>query len=387
MRSLLTNSVLVTYAMLVCGAVATYAQPSDGDLLTPLQWQEVDQSTEQALQWLASTQQRNGSFPTLPQGQPAVTSLCVMAFVSHGHMPGEGPYGEQLEKALQFIVSCQKQNGLLAFIGPRGAKLSRNVTHEVGSTATYNHAMSALLLSEVFAMGGGDLEANQEAIEKALQATLEMQSWAKRRREDEGGWRYVNVFNGNGQFDSDLSVTGWHLMFLRSAKNAGFDVPQGAVDDAVGYVRRCFQSNYETFMMFASSDDRRSRGMAGAGILAMAHAGLHDSKEARVAGDWLLRQGFANYNESRRYRNQGWTDDRYHYGVFCACQAMYQLGGDYWRDFYPPTVRVILENQATNGSWAADSHQYDGKYGTSYTTALMTMTLGAPNQLIPIFQR
>lgn len=387
MRSLLTNFILVACAMLVCGAVAAYAQPSDDDLLTPLQWQEVDQSTEQALQWLASTQQRNGSFPTLPQGQPAVTSLCVMAFVSHGHMPGEGPYGEQLEKALQFIVSCQKQNGLLAFIGPRGAKLSRNVTHEVGSTATYNHAMSALLLSEVFAMGGGDLETNQEAIDKALQATLEMQSWAKRRQEDEGGWRYVNVFNGNGQFDSDLSVTGWHLMFLRSAKNAGFDVPQSAVDDAVGYVRRCFQSNYQTFMMFASSEDRRSRGMAGAGILAMAHAGLHDSKEARVAGDWLLREGFANYNESRQYGLRGWTDDRYHYGVFCSCQAMYQLGGEYWREFYPPAVRVILENQASNGSWAADSHQYDGKYGSSYTTALMTMTLGAPNQLIPIFQR
>lgn len=365
-----------------------HSQSPNDELLSKLEWQQIDSSVERALQYLASTQQRNGSFPTLTQGQPGVTSLCVMAFVSHGHMPGEGPYGEQLQKAMDFIISCQKPNGLLAFVGPTGRKISRNISHEIGSTATYNHALSALLLSEVFSMGGGDLERNQQAIELALQATLEMQQWPKRRKDDRGGWRYVNRFDNNGNFDSDLSVTGWHLMFMRSAKNAGFEVPEQAVEEAVGYVRRCYQSNYETFMMMASPRDRRSRGMAGAGILAMAHAGLHDSKEARLAGEWLLREGFANYNESRLYaREMGWTDDRYHYGVFCACQAMYQLGGEYWQKFYPPAVRVILENQNPDGSWNADSHHYDGKYGQAYTTALMTMTLGAPNQLLPIFQR
>jgi hypothetical protein len=121
--------------------------------------------------------------------------------------------------------------------------------------------------------------------------------------------------------------------------------------------------------------------------LAMAHAGLHDSKEARLSGDWLLREGFPKYNESRHYAGRGYTDDRYHYGVFCACQAMHQLGGEYWQKFFPPVARVILENQETDGSWAADSHFMDGRYGTAYTTALMIMTLGASNQLLPIFQR
>ncbi|MEM8946129.1 MAG: prenyltransferase/squalene oxidase repeat-containing protein [Planctomycetota bacterium] len=380
------------HVMLLAISFATYCAPdavaqAEDDLLSELEWRQVDGSVERALQWLSSTQQRNGSFPTLTQGQPGVTSLCVMAFVSHGHMPGEGPYGDQLQKALDFIISCQKPNGLLAFVGPTGPQISRNVSHEVGSTATYNHALSALLLSEVFSMGGGDLEQSQEAIEKALQATLTMQKWPKRNKPDSGGWRYVNQFSDNGQFDSDLSVTGWHLMFLRSAKNSGFDVPEKAVNDAIGYVRRCYQPEFNTFTIMASPRDRRSRGMAGAGILAMAHAGLHDAKEAQVAGEWLLREGFANYNESRQYARMGWTDDRYHYGVFCACQAMYQLGGDYWREFYPPTVRVILENQDSSGAWQADSHHYDSRYGNSYTTALMAMTLGAPNQLLPIFQR
>jgi len=46
------------------------------DILTENEWQKVDTSVERALTWLASTQQRDGSFPTLPQGQPGVTSSC-----------------------------------------------------------------------------------------------------------------------------------------------------------------------------------------------------------------------------------------------------------------------------------------------------------------------
>ncbi len=388
MRHFITSRILqLSTVLFVCIFANTlFAQTTD-KLLTPAEWDRVDQSVERALLWLASEQQRNGSFKTLMQGQPGVTSLCVMAFVAHGHLPGEGPYGAQLERAVDFIVRCQKPSGLLALVGPPGSKISRNVSHEIGSTAVYNHALSALLLSEVFAMGGGDLEKNQEVIEKALQATFVMQRWPKRRKEDEGGWRYIDGFNDNGSYDSDLSVTGWHLMFMRSAKNAGFEVPKEPIEAAVGYVRRCFQPRYNTFTIMASPEDRRSRGMAGAGILALAHAGLHDSKEARTAGDWLLREGFANYNESRQYSAGGWVDDRYHYGVFCACQAMYQLGGDYWQKFYPPTARVILDSQNAEGSWDADSHRYDAKFGNAYTTALMVMTLGSPNQLLPIFQR
>jgi len=114
----------------------------------------------------------------------------------------------------------------------------------------------------------------------------------------------------------------------------------------------------------------------------------HNSKEARAAGDWLLREGFASYNESRRYGGGGgWVDDRYHYGVFCASQAMYQLGGDHWRKFYPATAKVILDNQGAQGAWKAESHYHDSPYGNAYTTALMALTLGTPNQFLPIFQR
>ena len=36
-----------------------------------------------------------------------------MAFMAHGHMAGEGKYGKQLERATEYVIDCQKANGLV----------------------------------------------------------------------------------------------------------------------------------------------------------------------------------------------------------------------------------------------------------------------------------
>lgn len=354
-------------------------------VLTEDQWRRIDESSNRGLAWLAKQQQRDGSFPTLPNGQPGVTSLCVLAFMAHGHLPGDGPYGRQLELAVDFVVSCQKRNGMLAQVLPDRETIPRNVSHQVGSAAVYNHAFAGLLLSEAYAMHSlKKAERIRPVIEQALDATLEMQNFPKDRPVDEGGWRYLD---DNDRQDSDLSVTGWELMFLRSAKNAGFDVPQEPIDRAIGFVRRCFREDYATFTYKLVRENRTSRGMSGAGILALAHAGQHNTREAQLAGDWLLKYGFERYNEgspaSRRSRN----DDPYHYGLFTCCQAMYQLGGHHWQQFFPPTAEVILANQRSSGSWSPENVRRDARFGSAYTTALCLLALGAPNQLLPIFQR
>jgi hypothetical protein len=359
------------------------------EVLTEAEWAAVDTAVQKGLAWLAKQQQRDGSFPTVPIGQPAITALCELAFLSHGHLPDEGEYGHQLTAAINYVTRCQKRNGLVALVGPLGPTISRQVSHEIGTTASYNHAIASLALSENYAMGGTKVaEQLDPVVSKAIEVTLEMQKWHKRRKVDEGGWRYLNVTAEISEaLDSDLSATGWHLMFLRSAKNAGFDVPQQPIEDAVGFVRRCFIPRYETFVLFSSQSDHRTRGMAGAGILALAHSGMHDAPETRQAGDFILRYSFTDYNVQERFGKPGWVDDRYHYSAFNCCQAMYQLGGDYWREFFPPLARTLVASQNPDGSWDAESHTDDDMYGNAYTTALVLMSLGAPNQLLPIFQR
>jgi hypothetical protein len=354
------------------------------EVLTEEMREKVDVSVEKALAWLAKVQQRDGSFPSLPTGQPGVTSLCTLAFMAHGHVPGSEPYGKTVERAMDYILACQKPNGLIVLVGAQGPEISRQLSNEVGIPASYNHAISAVTLSELYGMSSERKAAEiEQVLTKALAATLKMQRWPKIEAE-QGGWRYVNIYD---ERDSDLSVTSWQLMFLRSAGNAGFDVPEQSVNDAVAFIRRCFNKEYGTFEYVLDANDTRSRGMAGAAIVALAHAGYHKSPEANSTGDWLLAQDFETYNNQDTFGRTGYSFDRYHYAVFTCCQGMYQLGGRYWEDFFPKVVRTVLANQQPDGSWPTDSHMHDAPYGTPYTTALMAIALGAPNQLITIFQR
>lgn len=379
---------LALFISAICFGQETDLSPS-ANVLSDVQWQQVDSATKRGLDWLAAQQQTNGSFPTMPYGQPGVTSLCVMAFAAHGHTPGEGPYGQVLEDAVRYIVSCQKPNGLVAQLAPAGMKISRNVSRTVGGTAPYNHGISSLTLCEIYASSHATSDTEiRSTIENSIKATLAMQRWPKVRKVDQGGWRYLDLLVTQGEpVDSNLGNTVWQMLFLRSAKNAGFDVPQQTVDNAVTFIRNCFHPQYRTFVLMPSHLDHRTRGMAGAGVMCLALAGLHGSQEAQTAGDWILENTFLEYNKVEPFGQRGWLDDRYHHGVFFCTQATYQLGGRHWRQFFPPMVKVILENQNSAGSWDAESHSSDRKFGNAYTTALMILSLGAPNQLLPVLQR
>lgn len=356
-------------------------------ILTEERWKQVDESVGRGLQWLATQQQRDGSFRTLSPAQPGVTSFCLMAFLAQGESPADGQYQQQLAKAVDYIIAQQKPNGLIARTAPGQLTISRYVPHEsVGETSVYNHAISGLALAEVYGQcNAQQAERISPVIERAIKATLEMQQWKDKKPHDVGGWRYLGRPHANA--DSDLSITGWQLMFLRAAKNAGFDVPEKSIDAAVNYVETCFLKDKDR-RVHAYVVKRReavTRAMAGAGVLAMAHAGKHDSQEARDSGDWILAHGFSDYNSDECVYACDWLDDRYHYGAVICTQAMFQLGGKYWEQFFPPLVDVLLANQRANGSWPPE--KMERPFGSCYSTSLCILSLTVPNQILPIFQR
>ncbi len=212
-------------------ATAPRSDDTPREVLSAEEWQRVDKSVDRGLTFLATQQQPDGSFPSKPNGQPAVTSLCVLAFMAHGHNPGIGPYGERLERAVKYITDCQKPSGLIMLLGGDEPQINRDIEHEIGSPGTYDHAISSLTLCEIYGMNPTkNAPRLKTVIDNSLRVTFQMQRWEKDSPEDEGGWRYINDYDRS---DSDLSVTGWHLMFLRSARNAGFHVPDQSIADAV----------------------------------------------------------------------------------------------------------------------------------------------------------
>ena len=92
----------------------------------------------------------------------------------------------------------------------------------------YNHGITGVTLSELYGTTNEATDARiAEAIQSALRVTYDLQDARKRHPSDAGGWRYWAP-DRDGP-DSDLSITSWQLMFMRAAKNAGFDVARGAL--------------------------------------------------------------------------------------------------------------------------------------------------------------
>ena len=353
--------------------------------LTPQAWDLVEHSIERALAWLARQQNADGSFEAPDSAQPAATSLAIMAYLSKGHLPGEGVYGKQIDLAIDYVLRLQQSNGLLAS-GGDSSTVSVEAQFQVGTvptsskTANYNHAIAGLMLTEVFGTTDRTRAAKlKPAIVRALNFSRRVQTLPKASPQDKGGWRYLNTQTSG---DSDLSVTSWQLMFFRSARNAEFTVPKEFVDDAIGYVLRCWEEPSGIFYYKKSGSEQRwSRGMVGAGVLSLALAGQHKTRIAQRAGDWLLARPFQRFGETVG------GGDRFFYSAYYCSQAMAQLGGRYWKQFFPSLANVLLQSQQSSGEWPAEPYGSDRMFGNTYTTAMAVLSLTPPLQLLPVYQR
>ena len=86
--------------------------------LSPGEWSRVESSVDKGLTWLASQQAEDGRFPSDEVAQPAVTALAVMAFLSRGHIPDQGRYGQQLSKGNRFrVVNSETPRIFFTFAG------------------------------------------------------------------------------------------------------------------------------------------------------------------------------------------------------------------------------------------------------------------------------
>ena len=92
------SKVCLALAVLLTGLPASAAPPKEMP-----RGKEVDEAVRRALAYLEANQNTDGSWPAPRNARPAVTALAVMAFLSAGHVPGEGPYAKNVAKGIAFI--------------------------------------------------------------------------------------------------------------------------------------------------------------------------------------------------------------------------------------------------------------------------------------------
>jgi hypothetical protein len=383
----------------------------------------VAAAIDRALAYLAGHQRTDGAICTAPSSATAVTSLSVMAFLAKGHTPGTGPYGQTIDRAIDYVLATQQSNGLLL-----GQRQTRG--------PMYSHSIAALMLSEVSGMVGPSRQRKVDAaLGRALRLILAAQQ-VRKSATHRGGWRYNHTST-----DSDISCSGWAVMSLRSARNNGAAVPAESVNQAVEFILRC-RGRDGGFCYQPGGQTGLAR--TGTALLCLELCGRHAGKESVAAGEYVLdsigaarsdqgkvkaqqdkaAQRYAQVvaaakkrvddAETRRLpaatitqlkrrheqmaRQQGEMTRRraamvvqrsrvrfggshFYYGLYYCSQGMFQLGGRYWEQFGAFLYEMMLKFQEPDGSWPRRS------VGTCYSTAMGVLAMSVSYRQLPIYQR
>ena len=301
---------------------------------------------DKALAWLADQQEEDGAFSGSGYARNvAVVSLGGMAFLSGGHTPGRGRYGEQVRRAMRYVLDNAEE----------GSGFICNPSY-TSHGPMYDHGFGTLFLAEVYGMSP-DSEV-RDKLARAVKLIVTTQN-------SDGGWRYQPKVA-----DADISVTICQVMALRAARNAGIYVPNETIDRCIDYVKRSQNADGGFMYMIQGGPSRFPR--SAAGVVALFSAGIYEGEEIRKGLDYL--------NEHLPGQEDLSRDTHAMYGHYYAVQAMWQAGGENWERWYPAVHDVLLRQQQDDGSWM-------DLICAEYGTAMACIVLQMPNNYLPIFQR
>ncbi|MCG6155919.1 prenyltransferase/squalene oxidase repeat-containing protein [Rubinisphaera margarita] len=351
------------------------------DALPPQEWSRIESAVDSGLEWLASQQAEDGRFPSSENAQPAVTAMAVMAFLSRGHIPDQGPYGRQISKAIDFTLSTQSRRGyfsMLPVVPP---------SHHLNPAQTvhYNHAITGLMLGEVYGMTTGEQSRRVEAaLARALLYHREVQTWQKGAASDHGGWRYGYPEGPNAS--ADMSVTGWALMFLRSARNAEFNIPKLYFDEGLDFVQRCYEDDvsqhesgvfrYRPRQSDPNGNPQITLANTSSATLTLILGGRQDHPGVVDSIRWLRSREYPRFFENGYF----------YLATYYTSQAVAQVGGDTWNQLFPQIASNLLEVQNSEGHWRPGIGKEE-LFGECYSTSLAVLALTPAYQLLPIYQR
>lgn len=311
---------------------------------------EVEQVYDRGLQFLASEQKKDGSWYGEQKGE-GITGLCVMAFLAHGEDPNFGRYSQNIRRAVRHIV--EQQNLKTGYLG--------------GSM--YHHGFAMLALSEAYGSldetllwGDENIEGRERTIGKTLELAVRC-SMTAQKKNGLGGWRYSPTAS-----DADTSVSGAVLMGLLAARNAGIEVPDKVVDNALNYFKARTRSD-------GSVDYSSSMG------------GFSDSMNRSAIATLVYsigkRKGWKEFESTLGYiadRIDHKASSHPSYFRYYMAQALFQGDFEAWKRWKEQNNQLIRTMQRPDGS-------VDATYGKAYGTSMALLSLALEYRFLPIYER
>lgn len=330
-----------------------------------------EQAVERGLEWLARNQGPAGNWDSNDLG---IVSYGALAFMAAGHLPDRGKYGSHVRRALDFVLQNAKPSGLL--------------NSAEGRRDMYNHGMAVFVLSQAYGMTTD--KRLGKGLDLGIKLILDVQC-------DDGGWAYEAIRKGRG---NDLSIAVMQAKALRSAMDIGLDIPDESIERSLQFIRARYKPYGEADGIrygndplserpgaFTYNGNKATVAMAAAGAVCMQEFGKYDDFRILRSVDKVIGDIEGEMKEKLNPGNIPFDA----YAMNYVAQALYQVGGQRWRDNYPKVRDAIIEMQAkgggnaTDGSWGANGH-LSGKVGQCYGTSVAVFALSIPNRYLPILQ-
>jgi biopolymer transport protein ExbD len=337
--------------------------------------QQTEKSVIAGLEWLKRHQNPDGSwdsdgFPDRCDGTKGAactgrgaaafdvgaTSLALLAFLGAG-FDTRRPSGhvDTVRNGVRFLEDQQDAEGCY---GPRD-----------DPKFVYGHACATIAMCEAYA-STKEL-AWRKSAERAVKFILAAQNPLR-------GWRY-----GVKPGKDDTSVTGWMIMALQSAKDAGLAGSVGdAIESGIAFLdsvtdektgRTGYMRKGETPVRFEATIQKwppdESEALTALALFTRLHAARADVRLTQ-SGAKLLVAKLPKWDEALG------SIDMYYW--YWGTLAMFQIGGEGWERWNKALKSALIEHQVKNGcaegSWdPKDPWGEEG--GRVYSTALMTLCL------------
>ncbi len=339
----------------------------------PATAEEVRKALAKALDYLASTQQEDGSWPS---HEIAGAGLSIMAFIG-GECAGKD-HSARVRAGLDYLKS-QFTSGSQFPAGSEEGAVQGGMFGPVSSKVMYEQAIATLSLIEALvALNDPSLE---PMAEEAVQLIVRSQNSAQKPATlqgptpadspHHGGWRYEPTYT-----DADLSVSAWQVLALRAAVNGGFSIPERVFTDAAKYVRTLKGAD-GSFGYDGPADIGDSCARAGMGALALQLGGF--PKDPLIAPAVRFMQAYGP-TWNFEYPGEGYPFYYWYYGT----RVMYFVGGEDWRVWKDYMCRFLVDNQDEKGSWGGGQAE-ESEALITYRTAFGALMLEFCCGHVPIY--